>query len=313
MAGAASLGPAATPAERPFVPDNPAAALKQWLDNSETVQTLLGIAKDYEALFSAFPVVGFFYGLYTSYQKDRADKERAKEIIRQVVEQISGMIERAKKDIKDHIDDGRLKDRLGQMESNRRKIQFWLETVADSDFANMQDDLAAILIDDCFDSTAALESFLDDAIASKDGAKAAAVYKNLVDAVQLQNQVLTTVDKNAPHDSNSAAARSIGRLLEYHPKVLEAVTATVDTQFFGPVRQVFPPGPPVPDRPVVMLTYYFRGEKKATVAGPVGLVVIDEAAFRAKMATHYEAELALCTKDIIPLEAEHRKALAGLV
>ena len=88
LAGAASLGPAATPAERPFVPDNPAAALKQWLDNSETVQTLLGIAKDYEALFSAFPVVGFFYGLYTSYQKDRADKERAKEIIRQVVEQI---------------------------------------------------------------------------------------------------------------------------------------------------------------------------------------------------------------------------------
>ena len=292
-------------------------AFKAWADNSPSVSALLSIAEDYAPLFQAagavFSIVGAVYNIYASYQKDKADAERAQMIIREIVEQVGGMIDRAAKDIENHIDDGRLKDRLSAMESNRRSIQLWLETAADSDFADMQADIASRLILDSMANIAGLESFFNDAIATENAAKAAAVYKNLIDAYQMQNQILAIVDKTEPHTSNITAVQNINRLLIYHQQVIAVCGKTIDTQFSGPFAHYFPVGAErEPDGPmphagqpaIKVYVYSFRGEKRF-VLGNQSLTTV-----RTRMEAHKESEFLHNTENIRPLEDEHRRAIA---
>lgn len=262
------------------------------------------------AFGAVFTVVGFAWNMYSYFQTKKADKETAKMIVKQIVEQVKGMIDRATKDIKEHIDEGRLKDCLIELEANRRGVGFWLATAADSDFENMQDDLSARLIVDAFKIIAGLESFLEEAIEARNGASAAAIYRHLVEAVQQQNLALAVADQNGPHASNATAIGNINRLLEFYPRVLATIRTTLDSQFYGPVRWfLYPhiagrwPGP-------TWYVWYVRGQKQDV--GP------PDNETREKVLEHMEAgkeeEHRLFTESmkIGELDAENRKALAEI-
>lgn len=295
-------------------------ALNAWADSSPTISALSSFATQYKDLFAAvsafgtaFTVVGIAWSMYSYYQNKKADKENAKMIVKQIVEQVKGMIDRATKDIKEHFDEGRLKDCLIELEANRRGVQFWLSTAADSNFEDMQDELSARLIVDAFQIIAGLESFLEDAIEARNGASAAAIYRHLVEAVQQQNLALAVKDQNGPHASNATAIENINRLLAFYPRVLAAIRTTLDSQFYGPVRWwQFPhwggSSPPPPES--IWFVWYFRGEKQDV--GPPGNGT--EAKVLEYMEGAKEEEYRLFTESmkIGELDAENRRALAAI-
>lgn len=292
-------------------------ALNAWADKSPTVLALSSFATQYKDLFAAasafgtvFTVVGIAWSMYSFYQTKKDDKENAKMIVEQIVEQVKGMIDRATKDIKEHFDEGRLKDCLIELEANRRGVQFWLSTAADSNFEDMQDELSARLIVDAFKIIAGLESFLEDAIEARNGASAAAIYRHLVEAVQQQNLALAVKDQNGPHASNATAIENINRLLAFYPRVLAAIRTTLDSQFFGPVLWVQFPYIAGPTWGPKWFVWYFRGEKR-DVGPPDNMT---EAKILEYMEGEKEEEYRLFTESmkIGELDAENRKALAEI-
>lgn len=309
--------------------NNDKLAKEAWAKDEPEVTRFIGIAKSYEELFQNFEavvigdllieaaktVITYEYNLYTAYQQQQADKKIAMMIVELVVKQVGSMIERAANDIIKHIDDsidqGRLRDTLSDLNGLRENIRFWLDAVAQSEFADMRPHLLADIIESGNNLFADLKGHLNESITAKDSCRAAIVYKNMVDCVQLSNHVLNVAAQDGPKSANAQARRNITSLLEYHSEVLLLARQTLNKQFYWGITTVgvgpHAPGEP-PEETKDYYHIWFRGELiPTTVAESQDDEVLSKA-----LAERQEHEFAVNTEYIRPLEDAHRKALVEL-
>lgn len=192
-----------------------------------------------------------------------------------------------------------------------------------ADLDAVDSNLLALALDKTNDLIGYFKDTMNEYMDASNSAAAAALYPNMIDATQLQNQILAWKDKTLPHGGSKVAKVNILRLIAMHDRLLKAIRETMDKQFFGPefvrLELDFAPksGPQTGLKPlstshvfVTMWFYYYRGKRVPENIEASGWWEKEQAQQALNSAS--QDEYLKATEWIRPLGDMHQNAVADL-